>query len=67
MSFEAHIKNIHAKTGKLPRDFYDEAVAQGEVGPRARASNGRVGSISSQWLGRRRAKAPIPDTASGRA
>jgi uncharacterized protein YcnI len=33
MSFEAYISNIHAKTGKAPRDFYDEAVGQGVLRP----------------------------------
>jgi hypothetical protein len=29
MTFEAYITNIHAKTGKAPKDFFDEAIAQG--------------------------------------
>ena len=29
MTFEAYITNIRAKTGKDPKDFYDEAVRQG--------------------------------------
>lgn len=33
MTFEAYIDNIHAKTGKWPRDFFDEAVAQGVLRP----------------------------------
>lgn len=33
MTFEAYISNIHAKTGKEPRDFYDEAVGQGVLRP----------------------------------
>jgi hypothetical protein len=33
MTFEAYISNIHAKTGKAPRDFFDEAVAQGVLRP----------------------------------
>lgn len=28
MTFEAYISNIHAKTGKTPKDFFDEAVRQ---------------------------------------
>lgn len=33
MSFEAYISNIHAKTGKTPKDFHDEAVALGVLRP----------------------------------
>lgn len=33
MTYEAYIANIHAKTGKLPKDFFDEAVEQGALGP----------------------------------
>jgi hypothetical protein len=33
MTFEAYISNIHAKTGKAPRDYFDEAVAQGVLRP----------------------------------
>ena len=33
MTFEAYIKNIHAKTGKEPRDFFDQAVREGVLRP----------------------------------
>ncbi|WP_284620158.1 DUF4287 domain-containing protein [Aquabacterium humicola] len=36
MTFEAYISNIHAKTGKTPKDFHDEAVAAGVLGPDTR-------------------------------
>ncbi|HSB22882.1 MAG TPA: DUF4287 domain-containing protein [Burkholderiaceae bacterium] len=29
MTFEAYISNIHARTGKAPKDFFDEAVRKG--------------------------------------
>ena len=33
MTFEAYMNNIKAKTGKDPKDFYDEAVREGALGP----------------------------------
>ena len=36
MSFEAYIRNIHARTGKLPRDFFKEASALGVIRPDTR-------------------------------
>jgi len=36
MTFEAYITNIRAKTGKDPRDFFDEAVRQGVLRPETR-------------------------------
>jgi hypothetical protein len=36
MTFEAYITNIRAKTGKDPRDFFDEAVRQGVLHPETR-------------------------------
>ena len=33
MTFEAYINNIHAKTGKRPKDFFDEAVRQQVLRP----------------------------------
>lgn len=36
VSFEAYIKNIQAKTGKQPRDFFDEARRQGVLRPDTR-------------------------------
>ena len=36
MTFEAYLNNIHAKTGKTPKDFFDEAVAQGILRPDTR-------------------------------
>jgi len=33
MSFEAYINNIHAKTGKTPRDFFQEASQKGVLRP----------------------------------
>jgi hypothetical protein len=36
MSFEAYIRNIHAKTGKLPRDFFMEATTLGVLRPGTR-------------------------------
>ena len=31
MTFEAYITNIRAKTGKAPKDFFDEAVRVGAL------------------------------------
>jgi hypothetical protein len=36
MSFEAYIRNIHAKTGKLPKDFFKEATTSGVLRPGTR-------------------------------
>lgn len=36
MSFEAYITNIRAKTGKDPRDFFDQAVREGVLHPQTR-------------------------------
>lgn len=36
MSFEAYITNIRAKTGKEPRDFFDQAVREGVLHPQTR-------------------------------
>jgi hypothetical protein len=33
MTFEAYISNIQAKTGKGPKDFFDEAVRQRVLRP----------------------------------
>ena len=33
MTFEAYITNIHAKTDKRPKDFFDEAVRQRVLRP----------------------------------
>lgn len=33
MTFEAYITNIRAKTGKEPKDFFDEAVSKGVLRP----------------------------------
>ena len=33
MTFEAYISTIHAKTGKGPKDFFDEAVRQQVLRP----------------------------------
>jgi len=33
MSFEAYISNIRVKTGKEPKDFFEQAVAQGVLRP----------------------------------
>ena len=33
MTFEAYISNIRAKTGKDPKDFFDEAVRSGVLRP----------------------------------
>ena len=38
MSFEAYIKNIHAKTGKTPADFRKLADEKGLLNPLAKAS-----------------------------
>lgn len=37
MSFEAYMNNIRARTGKAPRDFFDEAVSAGVLRPDTRA------------------------------
>jgi hypothetical protein len=36
MTFEAYMNNIRAKTGKGPKDFFDEAVQAGALGPDTR-------------------------------
>lgn len=36
MTFEAYMNTIRAKTGKGPRDFFDEAIQQGSCGPTPR-------------------------------
>ena len=36
MTFEAYLNNIHAKTGKTPKDFFDEAVGLGILRPDTR-------------------------------
>lgn len=33
MTFEAYMNNIRAKTGKVPKDFFDEAVKKGVLRP----------------------------------
>jgi uncharacterized protein YcnI len=33
MTFEAYITNIRAKTGKAPKDFFDEAIKAGVLRP----------------------------------
>ena len=37
MTFEAYLTNIRAKTGKSPKDFFDEAVRAGVLRPKTRA------------------------------
>ena len=37
MTFEAYISNIEAKTGKKPRDFFEQAVAHGVLRPGTKA------------------------------
>ena len=36
MTFEAYIANIRAKTGKDPKDFFDEAISKGVLRPETR-------------------------------
>ena len=36
MSFEAYITNIRAKTGKEPRDFFEQALREGALKPETR-------------------------------
>jgi hypothetical protein len=36
MSFEAYITNIRARTGKEPRDFFEQAVREGVLRPDTR-------------------------------
>jgi len=36
MTFEAYINNIRAKTGKEPKDFFEEAVRSGALRPETR-------------------------------
>lgn len=33
MTFEAYISNIRTKTGKEPKDFFDEAIRRGVLRP----------------------------------
>ena len=33
MTFEAYMNNIRTKTGKVPKDFFDEAVKNGILRP----------------------------------
>jgi hypothetical protein len=37
MSFDAYMNTIRSKTGKTPRDFFDDAVRQGVLRPDTRA------------------------------
>lgn len=37
MTFEAYIRNIHAKTGKMPEDFYALATERGLLGGNPKA------------------------------
>jgi uncharacterized protein DUF4287 len=37
MTFEAYISNIRTKTGKDPRDFFDEAIRSGVLRPETKA------------------------------
>ena len=37
MTFEAYLNNIRAKTGKEPKDFFEEAVRRGALRPDTRA------------------------------
>lgn len=36
MTFEAYITNIRAKTGKDPRDFFEQAIREGVLRPETR-------------------------------
>ena len=36
MTFEAYMNNIRTKTGKEPKDFFDEAVVKGVLRPDTR-------------------------------
>lgn len=44
MSFEGYIRNIHAKTGKMPEDFHALAKERGLTGPSVKATQ------LVQWL-----------------
>ena len=38
MTFEAYLNNIRAKTGKEPKDFFEEAVRRGALRPETKAT-----------------------------
>jgi hypothetical protein len=51
VSFEAYLNNIHAKTGKTPKDFFDEAVREGVLRPETRTMEFVAWLKSSAGLG----------------
>lgn len=51
MTFEAYISNIHAKTGKEPRQFFDEAVRAGVLRPDTRPTEFVAWLKTSSGLG----------------
>ncbi len=51
MTFEAYITNIRAKTGKDPKDFFDEAVRSGVLHPETQTMQFVAWLKSSSGLG----------------
>jgi hypothetical protein len=51
MTFEAYLTNIRAKTGKDPRDFFDEAVRSGALRPETKTMEFVAWLKSSSGLG----------------
>jgi hypothetical protein len=51
MTFEAYMNNIRAKTGKAPKDFWDEAVRTGILRPDTKTMEFVVWLKSSAGLG----------------
>ena len=51
MTFEAYLSNIKAKTGKGPREFFDEAKASGALGPETKTMEFVAWLKSSSGLG----------------
>ena len=51
MTFEAYIANIRAKTGRDPKDFFDEAVREGVLHPDTKTMQFVTWLKSSSGLG----------------
>lgn len=51
MTFEAYMNNIRAKTGKEPKDFFDEAIDKGVLGPNTKTMEFVSWLKSSSGLG----------------
>jgi hypothetical protein len=48
MTFEAYMNNIRTKTGKVPKDFFDEAVKNGILRPDTKTMSSSLGSRTAR-------------------